>query len=214
MIANITMKVKNMPCHNDPVEHDLTVEEDTSKAVLVVSGYGTDDKLIKTLKSRENDLLKTNSFRNVSKPLFQFVNKTSANIGNKLSVLKSLALGSKIGETVPCNGHGNCKCCSLIGVNVDEVNGIPVTTAPGNCKSRNCIYLVTCRLCFKPYVGRTVQWISKRFDGHRTCFYKVLRNHEDVDELSDEYSLGLHICLLYTSPSPRDRTRSRMPSSA
>ena len=23
-----------------------------------------------------------------------------------------------------------------------------------------------------------------------------------------------HICLLYTSPSPRDRTRSRMPSSA
>ena len=27
-------------------------------------------------------------------------------------------------------------------------------------------------------------------------------------------SLGLDICLLYTSPSPRDRTRSRMPSSA
>ena len=24
----------------------------------------------------------------------------------------------------------------------------------------------------------------------------------------------MHICLLYTSPSPRDRTRSRMPSSA
>ena len=27
-------------------------------------------------------------------------------------------------------------------------------------------------------------------------------------------SLGLRDCLLYTSPSPRDRTRSRMPSSA
>ena len=26
--------------------------------------------------------------------------------------------------------------------------------------------------------------------------------------------LGGYICLLYTSPSPRDRTRSRMPSSA
>ena len=26
--------------------------------------------------------------------------------------------------------------------------------------------------------------------------------------------LDPHICLLYTSPSPRDRTRSRMPSSA
>ena len=26
--------------------------------------------------------------------------------------------------------------------------------------------------------------------------------------------IGAGICLLYTSPSPRDRTRSRMPSSA
>ena len=25
---------------------------------------------------------------------------------------------------------------------------------------------------------------------------------------------GIYTCLLYTSPSPRDRTRSRMPSSA
>ena len=29
-----------------------------------------------------------------------------------------------------------------------------------------------------------------------------------------EYEIGDRICLLYTSPSPRDRTRSRMPSSA
>ena len=28
------------------------------------------------------------------------------------------------------------------------------------------------------------------------------------------YKLTLRSCLLYTSPSPRDRTRSRMPSSA
>ena len=30
-----------------------------------------------------------------------------------------------------------------------------------------------------------------------------------LDEIAREYA-----CLLYTSPSPRDRTRSRMPSSA
>ena len=29
-----------------------------------------------------------------------------------------------------------------------------------------------------------------------------------------EYNAQTHPCLLYTSPSPRDRTRSRMPSSA
>ena len=32
-----------------------------------------------------------------------------------------------------------------------------------------------------------------------------------IDELTNVFSFS---CLLYTSPSPRDRTRSRMPSSA
>ena len=31
---------------------------------------------------------------------------------------------------------------------------------------------------------------------------------------SDNYQTNNVTCLLYTSPSPRDRTRSRMPSSA
>ena len=33
-------------------------------------------------------------------------------------------------------------------------------------------------------------------------------------ELAAAYARQLERCLLYTSPSPRDRTRSRMPSSA
>ena len=35
-----------------------------------------------------------------------------------------------------------------------------------------------------------------------------------VPPFVDEFALLLENCLLYTSPSPRDRTRSRMPSSA
>ena len=35
-----------------------------------------------------------------------------------------------------------------------------------------------------------------------------------VTTLSPHFQLELTRCLLYTSPSPRDRTRSRMPSSA
>ena len=35
--------------------------------------------------------------------------------------------------------------------------------------------------------------------------------HNDGKIMSSKYSM---VCLLYTSPSPRDRTRSRMPSSA
>ena len=34
------------------------------------------------------------------------------------------------------------------------------------------------------------------------------------DDKSDETAAWVKDCLLYTSPSPRDRTRSRMPSSA
>ena len=35
-----------------------------------------------------------------------------------------------------------------------------------------------------------------------------------TDSAGNMYAAGFTTCLLYTSPSPRDRTRSRMPSSA
>ena len=37
---------------------------------------------------------------------------------------------------------------------------------------------------------------------------------EDISRTLERFSYDRDICLLYTSPSPRDRTRSRMPSSA
>ena len=45
----------------------------------------------------------------------------------------------------------------------------------------------------------------------------MLKNFVDQNffDLQSNKNFGTHkICLLYTSPSPRDRTRSRMPSSA
>ena len=42
-------------------------------------------------------------------------------------------------------------------------------------------------------------------------------NQDKNNEYINHYLSGnpiIYICLLYTSPSPRDRTRSRMPSSA
>ena len=35
-----------------------------------------------------------------------------------------------------------------------------------------------------------------------------------IDDVIEQYKAYDTVCLLYTSPSPRDRTRSRMPSSA
>ena len=47
----------------------------------------------------------------------------------------------------------------------------------------------------------------------------VARTNSDYNcDLSNEsnlfHILNMHTCLLYTSPSPRDRQKSRMPSSA
>ena len=193
LLCNIRNKVQRMDRQLIRPTDDVNVEPD-SKPIVIVSCNGADEKLVKTLKKYENDLSNTNSFKDAVKPLFQYVKKTGANVGSKLSVLKSIALGSNKGETVPCNHHGNCKCCKLIkGEMVPEVNGRLVHTAPGNCKSRNLIYLVSCTLCWKAYIGRTVQQISNRMSGHRDCFYKVLRNDDEVDETKDDYSLGLHL---------------------
>ena len=60
------------------------------------------------------------------------------------------------------------------------------------------------------YVGNTVFQIEKLFNApadqiHKKVFY--LTDYET-------FTIRQWACLLYTSPSPRDRTRSRMPSSA
>jgi len=52
-------------------------------------------------------------------------------------------------------------------------------------------------------------------DGYILTNNHVIRNADDIIvRLSDTKEYRAEICLLYTSPSPRDRTRSRMPSSA
>ena len=142
---------------------------------------------MKSVRNAEEDLARTDSFKNSQKPMFQFVKKTASNIGSKLSILKSIALGGRSGPTAPCNNHASCKCCKLIGTeNIETVNGLPVPCAPGNCRTRNTIYLVTCKLCEKPYIGRTVQPLRERISGHRGNFYKVLENVE-IDESKEDF---------------------------
>ena len=57
-------------------------------------------------------------------------------------------------------------------------------------------------------------------EGGQTCDHGTLNDVEVIDvqiinqEIHHYTNAPLSGCLLYTSPSPRDRTRSRMPSSA
>ena len=62
-------------------------------------------------------------------------------------------------------------------------------------------------------------WNLYHFLGDLGQDVKVIRNDKaDINELIDQDPKGFVIspgpCLLYTSPSPRDRQKSRMPSSA
>ena len=44
--------------------------------------------------------------------------------------------------------------------------------------------------------------------------FEAIKKEATTPLLQNKVSRGVQPCLLYTSPSPRDRTRSRMPSSA
>ena len=56
-------------------------------------------------------------------------------------------------------------------------------------------------------VGRLATFIAMRLRGKHLPTYTPHIDHGDN-------VIVINACLLYTSPSPRDRTRSRMPSSA
>ena len=47
-----------------------------------------------------------------------------------------------------------------------------------------------------------------------TNHYQKEVTGEDIGEITQKALMEFHTCLLYTSPSPRDLSTSRMPSSA
>ena len=75
--------------------------------------------------------------------------------------------------------------------------------------------MLKCRIipCLDVANGRVVKGIN--FVGLRDAGDPVEAAERYDKEGADELCfLDINACLLYTSPSPRDRTRSRMPSSA
>src|SRR5665811_197151 len=68
------------------------------------------------------------------------------------------------------------------------------------------------RFCEKsPPSIRRVVFPTKNLHTTNTTFLRHQNNNDRPD--GKTHNLKNYCCLLYTSPSPRDRTRSRMPSS-
>jgi len=206
MVDNIAAKVLTMDRILERKNTSSAANEPLSTVpIRVISSFGSDTDLVNVVQKYEPHLRRTQSFyesesqssssnnppKNKSK-LFQFVKKTGSTLRSRLVTSKQLALGSKHGKTEPCLKK-NCKCCGMI-LPKDSIsaNGKRIKSAPGNCKTYNIIYLVQCSICKKNYVGRTINSLHKRMDGHRSKFYEIIDGRA-VDITSDEYSLGVHL---------------------
>ena len=114
-----------------------------------------------------------------------FAVKKHSSIGNMMVKNKELSVKEKDINGQKCNAPG-CQQCPLVHQeNRFIVNGKSVL-APKylNCKSKNIIYMWTCKLCWEAYFGRTVQPCHNRTSGHRSCF--------NVEDKWDKSALSMH----------------------
>ena len=110
---------------------------------------------------------------------------------------------------------------------IERVKGIhPGAILQREIKKRNLTGLV-----FSKSIGEHFQTINAITKGRRRInpglsiklgeyfgiekeYFMMLQTYYDVNEAYLTKQKGAHPCLLYTSPSPRDKRQSRMPSSA
>ena len=209
MVTEITNKVKNSR-RNIEIQSKQPVEDDGK--IIVVSTYEADKNIVHSVKCSEENFKHTQSFGTQHGPLFKMVKKVGPNIRSQVNSLKKQALGIKRGTAKKCNGRG-CKTCNmLIQTPFTMIGKRKVMLLNGSCKSFNICYLGVCKLCRKPYTGRTVEFLQKRVNKHRHLFKEVLKkaednNLQDIDRNNDLYSLGLHLHLDHglTDPNAFDQ---------
>ena len=121
---------------------------------------------------------------------------------------RNLALQQSGQKTTRCTDStikrrgAKCQCCEMVSNrNYIESNNVRVDCEGGNCQTRGVVYGATCTICQKVYVGKGVNELRNRLNGHRSCFYNILsKNDDEINELyinkcDDDQILGLHIYL-------------------
>ena len=190
MIQNILQKVAATKRCLEKRNKDPSATDDK---LLVISTYGRDRQLTNVMQDLE---------KNCEKLSFRYVKKTAPSLRNILTKSKNTALGPPFGNTVPCDRR-RCQSCPLMSGkdNIPKFKNSKkcISTAGGNCLSRMLIYHAECKLCKKVYVGKTVQHLVERINGHRNKFYACLRGDfcEDKNNDDDAILLGLHLLLFH-----------------
>ena len=107
--------------------------------------------------------------------------------------LKDILVNSKIahngtneptGHSAPCNTSRCLTCkimCQTHSFN-SKSGAISSIRGTHNCKSSNVVYLITCNVCQKQYVGETIQALNRRINLHRSDWHTRKFNRAPVAE--------------------------------
>ena len=166
-------------------------DKEDDGSVMVISTHGRDRKLVKTLEEIERKSDNIN---------FRYVKKTAPSLRNILVKSKDASLGQPLGKTMPCNAQNKkCLTCDMVSKS-DHIVGPDkkvIKTAKAQCNTRRVCYFEACRSCSKNYVGKTIQPLNSRINGHRQKFGDCLAYEGDRIDLAedDDHALGLHLFL-------------------
>ena len=104
---------------------------------------------------------------------------------------------------------------------IADIRSVPYSSAFHDYAREPLQRLLTANELYYVYLGKELGPRSRdpqHYDETGQVQFDRLRRGPDflsgIARLRNGLSKGLKICLLYTSPSPRDRQKSRMPSSA
>ena len=193
------------------------VSRDNSKPFITpwVVTYGPGFDEAKKFENEVNELLSYSSTwkdkdENVEK-IVHVVPRRAPNLKDLLFKRKSLACVLPTAVGVPsqrlatCNVSG-CLTCKLVDPAMSLYhNNNQINTAGGNCKSWNVVYCFQCKLCNILYVGKTIDPLHERVNGHRSKFYYVVRHSGLVNEdCDDEQIVGAHLVHFHNLKSKDD----------
>ena len=131
------------------------------------------------------------------KNVVKVVSRRAPNLQDILFRRKSLALTLE-GEvgTIQCCASG-CQTCKLVSnASVLHHRNNIFRTSGGNCNSFNLVYCFKCKICDILYVGKTVDSLKNRVNGHRSKFFDVLKQSVTdslVASVDDEQIVGAHL---------------------
>ena len=134
--------------------------------------------------------------------------------------LKEVLDQTSPGQRVHVVGHslGGAVSLHFAHVHADRVDRLVLVDAAGillkTVFAQHVASMRTRQVGIDP-VDRFLKGLGERINGLRRMVFNDLDDRFDFSRwLAQNPSVRYALCLLYTSPSPRDRTRSRMPSSA